>query len=202
MINHNHSDANKIRIISHNCARSQNVMLSILHTALLTADIALIQEPWIRKDRETGHQSTVSHPSFQSIIPPSIDNRRARVVAFISTTNPHLRTTSRPDLCNDPDLMILEVKTGSIPPTFLANIYNETLPEGAQRNHQYTVERELVRLDLPTRTIVTGDFNAHHPWWNSFKPPIRSEHLVQWAEDKAFSLLNEPDVSTYSSRSS
>src|ERR671939_106642 len=192
---------NRIRIISHNCAKSQNVMQSILHTAINTADIILIQEPWIRLDRETGQQTSISHPSFHALIPATNrGGRKARVMAFISSTHPFLKTTPRPDICPDPDLQVLEISTVSIPTTLILNIYNEAAP-GNDNQPIWTVERSLVSIPLPPRAIILGDFNAHHPWWTSRKRPTRADNLVQWAEENQLHLLNEPDIATYTSRS-
>ena len=121
--NHNRQ---KIRVISHNCAKSTNATLSILETASDTADIVLIQEPWIGRDRETGDVITVSHPSFQRLLPASSpDNRKARTMAYISNTYPNLQATLRSDLSTDSDLQIIEISTPSLPSVLLCNIYNE-----------------------------------------------------------------------------
>src|SRR5690606_9310209 len=53
-----------VRFLQHNCARSRNVMHSILETAVKTADIVLLQEPWIGPNN-----TTVGHPSFNAICP-------------------------------------------------------------------------------------------------------------------------------------
>jgi ribonuclease HI len=42
--------------------------------------------------------------------------------------------------------------------------------------------------------------NGHNPWWNSAKSPLRSDTLVYIMQQQDFSLLNEPNVSTYHSR--
>src|SRR5262245_51621669 len=112
----NHS-ATKIRVIQHNCARSTNVMHTCLAAAVTTADIILIQEPWISKNN-----TTISHPSFQSIIPNTQGNRRPRTLAFISTTNPHLKVTARPDILDDPDCQVLDVGSTTIPAVTIYNI--------------------------------------------------------------------------------
>jgi len=149
--------AHKIRILVHNCARSTNIMQSILDSAVGRVDLILLQEPFPLKS-----STPILHPSFQPILPPS--NRRQRTMAYISTTNPFLKVTPRPDISNDSDLQVLDVSTPSIPTTRVLNIYNEELPGNISTPR--TIERTLTTLTLPTRCILAGDMNAHHPWWN------------------------------------
>ena len=126
-----------IRIIQHNCARSTNVMQSCLNSATNTADLVLLQEPWIM--RETG--TTISHPSFQSIIPRPTAGQRPRVAAFVSRTNIHLRCALRTDISDDPDILALDIHSPGIPTTRVLCVYNETSQE--EGDQQYTVERAL-----------------------------------------------------------
>jgi ribonuclease HI len=149
----------------------------------------------------SGSRTTVSHPSFRAIIPPADsngNNRRARTMAFISTTNPYIQVSERPDLSKDSDLQVLELSTPSIPAVVVANLYNESLPGRIPTPR--TIERSLVTKEFPPRTIITGDMNAHHPWWNSAANQMRSDALVTWMEDHDYALRNEPDEPTYYSR--
>ena len=58
-----------IKILQHNCARLQNVMISTLQYAVLNKiDIVIMQEPYYDIQR----QMTISHSSFQSIISKSL----------------------------------------------------------------------------------------------------------------------------------
>ena len=50
---------------------------------------------------------------------------------------------------------------------------------------------------LPDRAIICGDFNAHHPWWNSIANPIRAETLTTWLSKYNCKLINTPDIVTY-----
>jgi hypothetical protein len=52
-IPNNHHDSNKITITVHNCAKSTNVMQSLLNIATGTTDIIQTQEPWILQQRIT-----------------------------------------------------------------------------------------------------------------------------------------------------
>src|SRR5205807_3382592 len=79
-------------------------------------------------------------------------------------TNPYLKASLQPNICNDEDIQVIQISTPNIEPIFLFNIYNETPPH--DRTLPYTVERTLKHITLPERTILAGDFNAHHLWWN------------------------------------
>src|SRR5690606_20841506 len=46
-------------------------------------------------------------------------------------------------------------------------------------------------------TIITGDFNAHHPWWNSTRPARNADSIITVADRHSLHLLNIPDVPTY-----
>ena len=61
---------------------------------------------------------------------------------------------------------------------------------------QYTVERSLQRMGVQGRTLICGDFNAHHHWWNS-ESAAGSDVLVPWLERNSFELVNTPDVPTF-----
>jgi hypothetical protein len=50
------------------------------------------------------------------------------MAAYISRSNPYLRIAQCMDICDDPDLQILEVATDLIPPFLLLNVYNEHDP--------------------------------------------------------------------------
>jgi exonuclease III len=182
-------DPNKIRIISLNCNRSSNVVNTILHLALHSADLVLLQEPGFSDDAYV-----TTHPQFELLKPPRKSRKHNRAVAFVAKNNPFLTISQRPDLRNDPDLQVLEVSTTSIATTTILNIYNETEPV----TNLYTIPRTLISIQLPERCIISGDMNAHHSWWNSTtKRPQRHEDLVPLMENLGYSLLNVPDVPTY-----
>ena len=55
-----------------------------------------------------------------------------------------------------------------------------------------------MHLALSSRAIVCGDFNAHHPWWNSrIGSLVRADNLVTWLSARNCTLMNTPDESTY-----
>src|SRR4030095_14651400 len=77
----------------------------------------------------------------------------------------------------------------------LINLYNE---KGLGNNSDYTVKRSLQYLVPDKRTIISGDFNAHHSWWNSkISSPTRCEELTPWLGKYGFELKNAKDIATF-----
>jgi hypothetical protein len=94
-------------------------MQSILESAARTADIFLMQEPFIH----TEGNFQISHPSFECLsLPTTARQKASRVMAFISKANPHLRISPPLDICTDNDIQLREVSTPAIPSFFLFNI--------------------------------------------------------------------------------
>ncbi len=191
-----HSTHQTIRFIQHNTAKSTSVMQTLLHLARNTADIILIQEPWIRFDNNSGSWTTISHPSCNSILPPSPPHLKPRVAAFIARTATHISLTPRNDITNDPDVQCLSLSIHSTPPTLILNIYNEK--SQAPDNNDRTIERCVANISLPDRAIAVGDFNAHHQWWNSnVRNQKRADSIISWTDTYHLQLLNEEDTPTY-----
>jgi hypothetical protein len=119
-----------------------------------------------------------------------------RTITFYSKTNQHLETSLQLNICNDEDIQVLKISTPTIDPIYLFNIYNET--PRYNRKLPYTVKRNLQHVNLPERSILAGDFNSHHLWWNSkAKRNIQHEKLITLLEQNDFDLLNEEDTPTY-----
>ena len=168
-------------------------MHTCLHSAEENADIIIIQEPWIGTNEEEKTFYTISHPSFEPIM--SHTEHCPRTITFYSRTNQFLQISLQPNICNDEDIQVLKISTPTIDPIYLFNIYNET--PRYNRKLPYTVERKLQYVNFPERTILAGDFNSHHLWWNSkAKRNLRHEKLITLLEQNDFDLLNEEDTPT------
>ena len=129
-------------------------MQSCLEFAVEKADIVLFQEPWMSREH-----TTVSHPSFTSIVPTGA-GLRPRVCAFVAQRHTQ-RFTLRLDICSDPDIQAITMTEADLSDTLILNVYNET---SAAEESTWTVDRVLKNINLSDRAIVCGDFNAHHPW--------------------------------------
>lgn len=157
-----------IQIIQHNCMKNRKIMLSLLHSSSLTTNIVIIQEPFIVRDTNSpGSWITVSHGSFERLIPSSLNP--ARTIIYITTSNLSLQCQPRPDIINNQEIQCLEIKTPSIGPIILIHVYNEQIQASVQQpntSNKHTIERTVTDLLLPTRCIIAGDFDAQHPRWD------------------------------------
>jgi hypothetical protein len=94
----------------------------------------------------------------------------------------------------DPDLLVLDIIEGNAKLQLL-NIYNEEDQAGLNSR---TLERCLFRHPLQPNTILLGDFNTHHPWWDPLaKPTPGADQLIEWLEQYHLNLLNTPGISTF-----
>jgi hypothetical protein len=103
------------------------------------------------------------------------------MAAYVSRLNPHLHVTPCPDICKDPDLQVLEVKTDLIPTFNLLNIYNKY----EYTTNQHMIPHALTPLSLPNQCIITGNLNTHHTLWNSrVRCNTRADELATLIEDE------------------
>src|SRR5215469_10723410 len=172
--------SSEIRYLQNNVGRKSDYMVTCLEIGLeMSSDFILFQEPYFRDG------STISHPAYDVILPSFSSLIRPRVAIFHRKLS-RFQYCQRDDL-SSPDLLVIDIIGSQIPDLQLINIYNEkSLEEGVD---EYTVERSLVNLVPSKNSILGGDFNAHHPWWNStISSPIRAEALTQ----KKQQLSNKP----------
>ena len=101
----------------------------------------------------------------------------------------------------DSDLQAITISINNSSETvLLLNVYNEKSQE--EDSDMWTVERKLKDIQLFSKSIVCGDFNAHHAWWNSeIEHSVRATTLTQWLESQDCELLNTPDEITYTNHS-
>ena len=183
----------KIQFIQHNANKSSPIMHTCLDYAIeLKTDFILFQEPYVAKDNIT----TISHSAFYCIM-PTTQNIRPRVMIFARKQS-RFDFCLRSDICTDNDILIIDIidKTNKFTDTIqLINIYNEkSLKENC---NEYTVQRKLHQITPHKNTILCGDLNAHHSWWNSnITTSKNAENLVNWLDKYNFELLNKPDLQT------
>ena len=132
-------------------------------------------------------------PVFTNVIDCTKD-RPARVAIYINKTNPHIRHILREDLIQDPDILAVDIWTDNIPRFTAVNLYNQRV----QRQGPYTLERIEGRLNLPARSLLLGDFNAHHHLWDStLRTSRNSDGTIGIIERFNLGLVNEPDIPTH-----
>jgi exonuclease III len=178
----------KVKFLQNNVGRNLNCMYTCLQLEFEHGiDFVVLQEPWMSED----FTFTVRHNSYYCILPENKD-LRPRVVIY-SRKHSRFQACLRTDLCSDSDLLVIEIqdRQNQLESIQLMNIYNEkSLREDDNR---WTVERSLLSLTPFKHSIVCGDFNAHHSWWNSHASSLRAEALVDWCNTHDLELLNLPD---------
>ena len=77
-------------------------------------------------------------------------------------------------------MQILNVIINEIKNVKIINIYNEKSQES--ENQTRTIDR-LLNINIGENLIASGDFNAHHDWWNSkILNPIRAQNIIKWTK--------------------
>ena len=183
-----------ITIVQHNCAKTYEVLTSLLHYTNGTADIVLVQEPWLAPGG-----TPYSHPSFESILPDTANNEKPRTAVYVSKSRLDILCTYRPDFLPhlDGDVLPLQILAGK-EKFILWNIYNERQKLTPDSRPLYTMDRTLHLLHIPQHSILCGDFNAYYSLWNSaVQQQIRGDVLVEWFRANKCDLVNQPDIPTY-----
>src|SRR6266480_5745514 len=194
--NGNQNITSKIQFLQQNADKNGSKMHTCLQIGLeLNIDFVLFQEPFVNTDSMT----TISHSAYYCIMPES-EKIRPRVMIF-AKKNSRFQFCQRSDICSDTDILIIDINdslNSNAEIIQLTNIYNEkSLSEGS---NEWTVKRSLQNITPAKNSIVCGDFNAHHSWWNSAVPESDSRKaatLVKWLKNFNFDLQNEPDNGTF-----
>lgn len=180
-----------IQFLQNNVGRNQHSMVTCLEIGLeLDVDFILFQEPWF----STTDYFTISHPSYTTILPQT-SPLRPRVAIFHKRLSKY-KFCQRDDLVSDSDMIAIDILGSDIPDLQLVNIYNErSLRED---DDSWTIDRALTSFHPTRHTIIAGDFNAHHSWWNTdVTTPVRATALVDWLQHHGLELLNNPDQATF-----
>ncbi len=172
------------KVLQININRSLETTEHVLQLAIeLNISILAIQEPWtIREDNNT--YRSVNHSSFNQIL-PNYGSFRPRVLFYV---NKRIVSSLAPNSPLDPDCMFLDIIVNKIQ---IINFYNAKHPN--IDNSITTLERDGILPNLlNSNTILLGDFNIHHPWWDPYytKPSPNSGLLVNYIESNSLSLLN------------
>jgi hypothetical protein len=111
-----------------------------------------------------------------------------------------LEVIPKMNILDDLDIQILDIKRmGSpLPYTRLVNLYN-----GTKRDESQSIDTLLnMTLDPQIATVITGDWNTHHPRFaamkNDVNPSQRAERTAEWVEMHGFELLNDYGQITWS----
>lgn len=194
-----HPKRKPIRILQINLNGSIAATESALDLAVeLDIHVICAQEPWVLRHVTEKYNNTrsINHSDFTQILPKPRDrDTRPRTATWIRKDLPY--DIRQGPLEEEPDAQFLDLIEGE-GKTRLVNLYNE---KDLETGTLWTVERTLLRNEaLATQnTILLGDFNTHHPWWEPQGPTPneRATALGEWLETHNFSLGNEIGQGTF-----
>ena len=97
---------------------------------------------------------------------------------------------------SDPDYLIIDLSLGVLKMQ-LINFYNAIHPEDP--NSILTILREdILPTTLFDSSLLLGDFNTHHPWWDPLRPQSsHAIHLISYIESHSLRLLNKIGEGTF-----
>src|SRR6201746_2843977 len=177
------------KILQINVNRNSTTTENILQMAIeLNIKILAIQEPWVIPN--SNKFRSINHPSFKQLF-PNYSTFRPRVLFYISR---EYIVNLAPISPLDPDCIIIDLINLNIQ---LINIYNASHPN--IDNSIATIQRENLLPNLFAKnTILLGDFNTHHPWWDPLNTQsANSVYLMDIINKYSLNLLNTPGEGTF-----
>ena len=115
----------EISFIQHNVGKRQEVQQTLLEIGFRRkTDIILVQEPSTWKDRQKESYFSIPHPAFNLILPSNLAIRPRVAIYIRKTSSSILQYRNREDICQDTDIIALEIY-GQFERFLLFNIYNE-----------------------------------------------------------------------------
>jgi hypothetical protein len=197
-----------IRIAQLNIQKKKHATIQLLNNHKDDFDIFLIQEPawgFIGRDPSTGKDihGPVALQGWNTILPVSaIDSTspRPRTLTYYGP-RPDFSVTLRSDLIEDRDVQFLDISQLEHPSTTIINVYNDP-----SKGADCILNR--IRLGsgiLPQHpTLITGDYNLHHPMWSREdrleNPDQMTTDIVDWLTQGDYSMLNQRGEITHRAR--
>ena len=180
-----------LRILQANVNKSLQATETILDLGIRSADLILIQEPWIIQDQGQSSRS-VLHSAYQPML-PRYGNYRPRVIIYAKRSLLNSVELVPQDI-QDPDAQGIIVKDKTNKSLQILNVYNEQDSEGT-----WTLERTLYSTQVQPNCILGGDFNIRHPCWdpNAHGISSRAKAFVEWIEEHRFACQNIPNKGTF-----
>ncbi|EAA59752.1 hypothetical protein AN3544.2 [Aspergillus nidulans FGSC A4] len=175
--------SNKAECITRRGGTAHDLLLSF------EADIILVQEPWTN----TAKHLTKTHPQYQLFSPPTRWTARPRTLTYVQRDLP---AHSLPEPIS-PD--ITTIYTAGLT---IINIYrppNDPVAPAGAGSTPSTLST-LLGYAPPENTILAGDFNTRHPFWQ----PDTESHaitpgatgLLDWLDAHELELRLEPGTPT------
>src|SRR5436189_437023 len=178
-------NTSRIQFLQQNVDKNSNKIYICLQIGLeLNIDFVLFQESFINTDSMT----TISHSAYYCIMSES-EKIRPRVMIFAKKSSRY-QFCQRSDICSDTDILIIDINdslNSDAEVIQLINIYNEK--SLAENSNEWTVKRSLKDVIPHANTIICGDFNSHHSWWNSAVSDVEARKatiVVNWLQQFQF----------------
>src|SRR5712664_4611173 len=186
--------SNYIKVLQVNVNRNSSATETVLQTAIeLDIKVLVIQEPWIIvRDNTNREYRSIIYPSYFQIL-PNYGTLRPRTLIYIAR---ELQASLAQNSPSDPDCLIIDLSLGILKMQ-LINFYNTIHPEDP--NSILTILREdILPTTLFDSSLLLGDFNIHHPWWDPLKPQsTHTVHLISYIENHSLRLLNKIGEGTF-----
>jgi hypothetical protein len=200
--------AQPIKIMQLNVQRKKHTTIQLLNNSATDIDILLLQEPpWSFIGRDPTSGRDIDGPpalrGWSTILPVTSLNPnspRPRTLTYFRPRN-DFNITLRSDLVEDRDIQVLEIAQADHPNTLIINVYNDS-PKG-----ELCILNQLRNIydtlpNLPT--LLTGDFNLHHPSWSREDRALDQDQLAtsvaDWLTLKNLTLLNRRGEITHLAR--
>jgi len=161
MNNHNlHRHTQTIAILQYNLNRSQAITESVLNDSNRYA-IIMLQEHY----HSEYTQSAPIHHSWTLIESKNMENHKPRAAIYINKTI--LPAQSYENILMEiPDIVAISLRTDRTQhPTLIINVYNTK--NSIQLKELRTYLQQHLKHNKYNGIIIAGDFNLHHPLWNS-----------------------------------
>jgi len=175
--------------MNRNSATTENVLELAIE---LDIKVLVVQEPWVITGNNNREYRSIIYPSFYQIL-PNYGTLRPRTLFYIAR---ELQASLALNSPSDPDYLIIELSLGALKMQ-LINFCNAIHPEDP--NSILTILREdILPTTLEDSSLLLGDFNIHHPWWDPLRPPSTyTTHLISYIETHSLRLLNKPGEGTF-----
>jgi hypothetical protein len=174
--------------------RNSSTTKNVLQTAIeLDIKVLVIQEPWvIARDSNNREYHSIIYSSYYQIL-PNYGTLRPRTLIYVAR---ELQASLAQNSPSDPDYLIIDLSLGVLKMQ-LINFYNAIHPEDP--NSILTILREdILPTTLYNSSLLLGDFNIHHPWWDPLKPQsTHAIHLISYIENHSLRLLNKIGEDTF-----
>jgi len=183
-----------IKTLQINLNRSATATESALNLAIeLEISLIAVQEPWVYPDPDNNYLNTrsVIYQGYIQLL-PNHGILRPRTMFYIARSISQFINISE-DSPDDPDCLIIDINQGS--KIQIINLYNK---DDLNSQAIKTLNRGLLPNPLYKDSIVLGDLNIHHPWWDPLhKESQGAQDLLEWISDNNLILLNNPGEGTF-----